>query len=325
MSLPILTVVGATGAQGGSVVSAALSEGKYKVRAITRNTNSDKAKALVARGAEVVSADLNNEASLAAAFAGSSAVYAVTDFFEPFSTQGPEKAIEVEVQQGKNLANAASQTSTLTHYIWSTLPNSKKLTSGKYIVPHFEAKNQIEAYINTLPTLLSKTTFLWVTWYGSNYAFPMFTPIHVPTSGKYLQIGVAPSTTPILSIGDVGTNVGIFTNAILAQPALTQKGRYVLAATEESTVGKLFELWGRKLGKETAYVEVGSLEEYDNVWPKWGREMGVMMQFWGEFGERSWSGQDLLTVKELGLEKAGFVGVEEAYGKFDWGSIIPGF
>lgn len=64
----ILTVIGATGAQGGSVVDAALKAGTYKVRAITRNTSSDKAKALVAQGAEVVSADLNNEDSLAKAF-----------------------------------------------------------------------------------------------------------------------------------------------------------------------------------------------------------------------------------------------------------------
>jgi len=68
MSRPIFTIVGATGAQGGSIVEAALKAGTYSVRAITRNTNSDKAKALAARGVEVVSADLNNELSLLKAF-----------------------------------------------------------------------------------------------------------------------------------------------------------------------------------------------------------------------------------------------------------------
>ena len=66
--VPILTVVGATGAQGGSVVDAALKAGVYKVRAITRNTSSEKAKALAARGVEVVKADLNDLASLVGAF-----------------------------------------------------------------------------------------------------------------------------------------------------------------------------------------------------------------------------------------------------------------
>jgi uncharacterized protein YbjT (DUF2867 family) len=71
---PILTVIGATGAQGGSVVNQALKDGKYKVRAITRNVNSDKAKALASRGMEVVAADVNDEQSLTKAFEVSIAI-----------------------------------------------------------------------------------------------------------------------------------------------------------------------------------------------------------------------------------------------------------
>jgi len=293
------------------VVDAALAAGIYRVRAITRNTSSEKANALRARGVEVVSADLNDEASLTAAFAGSSAVYAVTDFFEPFGKSGPIEGMKVEVQQGKNLANAALKTPNLKHYIWSTLPNGVQISGGKYLVPHFEAKNKIEAYIKTLPDLYKKTTFLWVTWYATNYAFPMFTPIFVPTSGKYLQIGTSPASTAILSIGDAKSNVGLFTNAILARPALTYT-RYVLAYIEETTMGELFKTWGKAVGKQVAYVEVKDIDEFDNVWPNWGREMGVMMQFWGEHGSASWSGQDVLTRKELGLT-GGFVSIEEAF------------
>jgi uncharacterized protein YbjT (DUF2867 family) len=65
---PIITVIGATRVQGGSVVDAALKSGIYKVRAITRNINSDKAKALAARGVELATADLNDEQSLIKAF-----------------------------------------------------------------------------------------------------------------------------------------------------------------------------------------------------------------------------------------------------------------
>lgn len=65
---PIFTVMGATGAQGGSVVDHALKAGVYKVRAVTRNPNSEKAKALAAKGAEVVQADVNDEESLVKAF-----------------------------------------------------------------------------------------------------------------------------------------------------------------------------------------------------------------------------------------------------------------
>ena len=107
---------------------------------------------------------------------GATLIFAVTDFFEPFASKGPEEAIKVESAQGINLAKAASATPTLKHYIWSTLPNGKKISGGKYIIPHFEAKNQIDDYIKSDPVLLPKTTFIWVTFFASNLFFPMFTP-----------------------------------------------------------------------------------------------------------------------------------------------------
>lgn len=63
-----IAVVGATGIQGGSVISTLLKEGIFKIRGITRNPTSTKALALAASGVEIVKADLNDEASLVAAF-----------------------------------------------------------------------------------------------------------------------------------------------------------------------------------------------------------------------------------------------------------------
>jgi hypothetical protein len=117
---------------------------------------------------------------------GSTAIYGVTDFFEPFAKGGPEEAQRVEVQQGKNLANAAAKTSTLEHYIWSTLPNGVKISNGKYLIPHFEAKNKIDAYIRENKELYAKTTFLWITFYAANFFFPMYTPIWVVSTPFYL-------------------------------------------------------------------------------------------------------------------------------------------
>ena len=84
MGRKIVSVVGATGSQGSSVVNALLKEDHYSIRAITRNPGSENAKSLAAKGIEVVKADVNDLASLETAFQGSSAIYAVTDFFEPF-------------------------------------------------------------------------------------------------------------------------------------------------------------------------------------------------------------------------------------------------
>ena len=89
----IIAVVGATGSQGGGLVRAILADpnGGFALRAITRDPSKDKAKALAAAGAEVVSGDLDDVESLKKAFAGAHGVYGVTNFWEHFSGE-KEKA-----------------------------------------------------------------------------------------------------------------------------------------------------------------------------------------------------------------------------------------
>ena len=96
MSKNIVSIVGATGIQGSSVVDALLKDDSYSLRAITRDPDREKAKALATSDIEVVKADLNNLDSLKAAFSGSYAIFAVTDFFEPFGQHGAQKAMEIE-------------------------------------------------------------------------------------------------------------------------------------------------------------------------------------------------------------------------------------
>ena len=175
----IVAVIGATGVQGGSVVSAFLEDETFKVRGITRNPESEKAKALAARGLEVVRADLNDEASLVKAFEGAHIIFAVTDFFEPFMAKGAQQAVEVEYAQGTNLAKAASKTARLQRYIWSTLPATGKLTNGRWPVPHFDAKARVDEFIKQDKGLLAKTAFLFLTPYPTYLFFTIFTPMYV--------------------------------------------------------------------------------------------------------------------------------------------------
>ena len=66
----LITVFGATGQQGGAVARALLTKG-YKVRAVTRNPDSSKAKELQAKGAELVQVkNMEDIASLEAAIKG---------------------------------------------------------------------------------------------------------------------------------------------------------------------------------------------------------------------------------------------------------------
>ncbi|PVH78512.1 NmrA-like family protein-like protein [Cadophora sp. DSE1049] len=316
MSKPIVVIIGATGGQGGSVVTSFLEDGAYQVRGITRNVNSAKAVALKARGVELVTADLDNIESLVAAFKDATIIYAVTDFFEPFASKGPNEAIKIESHQGINLAKAAAATSTLKHYIWSTLANVGRISGGKYMIPHFVGKNAIDDFIKNDPALFAKTTFLWNTYYASNLLFPMFKPNFLQTAGKYVWLQPSSPSTPILGLGDQNINVGPFALAIVQKPELTLPGKFVLGSVESLTTGDLLKSWSEVTGKDSEYVQV-TLEEFDSLWPKWGLEMGEMLKYWEEFGDKSWSGEELVTKEDLGIEFP-FVTIKQAFGTFDW-------
>jgi uncharacterized protein YbjT (DUF2867 family) len=168
MSNPrIIAVVGATGAQGGGLVRAILADtaSGFRARAITRKANGDKAAELRKLGADVVEADLDNEASVAKAFEGAYGAYCVTNFWEHFT---PAK----EVSQARNMAQAA-RTAKLEHVVWSTLEDARKRVPlndprmptlmGEYKVPHFDAKGDADALFAAagVPTTYLLTSFYW--------------------------------------------------------------------------------------------------------------------------------------------------------------------
>lgn len=175
----LIVVTGATGMQGLGVINALSANPDWKIRGVTRNINSEKTKALVSRGFEMVVADFDDEDTLRNAFIGANAIFAVTDFYEPFATGiGPEKAMQVEYDRGVKLARAAAKTTTLQTYFWSTLPAASDLSHGEVNVPHFDAKGGVDAYIKNDPSLNAKTIFLLTGFYASNFGYPPFTPIY---------------------------------------------------------------------------------------------------------------------------------------------------
>jgi uncharacterized protein YbjT (DUF2867 family) len=167
MTQPLLAVIGATGAQGGGLVDAALADPqhRFRVRAITRKPDAPRARALADAGAEVVAADLDDVDSLAAAFAGAHGVFAVTNFWEHFSP-------ETELRQAGNLAEAAKRAGAR-HVVWSTLEDTRKRVplddarmptlQQRYKVPHFDAKGEANELFRRagVPTTFLNTSFYW--------------------------------------------------------------------------------------------------------------------------------------------------------------------
>ncbi|KAK8851495.1 NmrA-like family protein [Apiospora arundinis] len=143
----LITVFGATGNQGGSVVQTFLHDAKLKnewsVRGVTRDVSKESSKKLAAQGVDVVSADLNDKASIVEALKGSYAVFAVTNYWEKMDDK-------LEIQQGKNLADAAKEAG-VEFLIWSSLYNVNKLSKGALPhVYHFDSKATVEEYIREL-------------------------------------------------------------------------------------------------------------------------------------------------------------------------------
>jgi uncharacterized protein YbjT (DUF2867 family) len=152
----------------------------WKVRAITRNPDSDAARKLTAEGIEVVKADFEDEASLRVAFEGAHAVFAVTNWWEAlFQGKSQHESGEIEERHGMNLARAAAATRTVDHYIWSTTPSAKRRFWGKLEAPHMDYKANVDRRIQAeLPQLAAITTYLYFGYYPQNMAFfPLCKPI----------------------------------------------------------------------------------------------------------------------------------------------------
>ncbi len=60
-----------------------LKSGKYSVRALTRDVNSEESKKLTQKGAEVLATDLNKSEQLEKAFEGAHGVFAMTPVMPP--------------------------------------------------------------------------------------------------------------------------------------------------------------------------------------------------------------------------------------------------
>src|SRR5437667_6244610 len=141
----IILVSGATGRQGGGLMKHLL-KGRWRVRALTRNPGGRAAQELSQRDVEVVQGDMDNIESLKGAMKGVHGVYSVQDFW----SVGAKR----EVQQGKNLADAALAAGAA-HFVYSSVGGAERNPG----ISHWESKWEIEKYIRSrkLPATMLRT------------------------------------------------------------------------------------------------------------------------------------------------------------------------
>jgi uncharacterized protein YbjT (DUF2867 family) len=274
----IIAVLGATGAQGGGLVRAILVDksGEFSARALTRDVNSDKAKALAAMGAEVVQADLDNYDSLKKAFTGAYGVYGVTNFWEHFST-------EKELAQAESIAKAAKAVN-VKHVIWSSLDDTRKwiplnddrmpTLHGKYKVPHFDAKGEANKFFTDsgVPTTILNTVFYW-----ENFIYFGQGPKKGADGKIVFTMPMADKKLPSIAVEDIGKcALGVFKNG----------DKYIdktIGIAGGHITGKQFaEAFTKALGKEVVYAPV-TPEVFRGFDFPGADDMGNMFQFKAEF------------------------------------------
>jgi uncharacterized protein YbjT (DUF2867 family) len=297
----IIAVVGATGAQGGGLVRAILKHknSPFAARAITRNANSDAAKALADAGAEIVEADVDDVKSLTKAFEGAYGAFCVTFFWAHFKP-------ELELSQARNMAKAAKDAN-LRHVIWSTLEDTREFVPlsddrmptlmGKYKVPHFDAKGEANKAFTDLGV---PTTFLLTSFYWDNF-------IHFGMGPKKGSDGKLAITLPMGSkklAGIAAEDIG--------------KAAYGVFEKGEETIGQTIGIAGghltgaqmakgltKALGKEVKYNEVPPAAYRAFGFPG-ADDLGNMFQFNSDFEQDCCDARSISQTKALNPELLNF-------------------
>ena len=228
----VILVTGATGLQGGSVVAALMERG-HAARGLTRNLESDSARALSERGIDVRRGEFTDPESLAAALDGVDSAFLVSTPFEG--------GVEAETEQAIAFVEAA-KTAGIGHIVYSSVANADRDTG----VPHFDSKYEVEKYIKK--SGLSYTIVAPAFFYENHIA-----PFMLPElqNGAYAQ--AIPETTQLQMIAVA--NIGQFAALALDDPDRF-KGKRIDIAGDAPTGTDRASILAKIADREIRYREV---------------------------------------------------------------------
>jgi len=297
MSKKIIVVAGATGAQGGGLARAIVEDrtGEFAVRALTRKTDSEKAKELAKLGAEVVEANFDSVADLKKAFDGAFGAYLVTNFWEHFSAAK-------ELAQAQAMAQAAAYAG-LKHVLWSTLEDTRiriPLNDGrmptlqeKYKVPHMDTKGEANKFFSDLGV---PTTFFHTSFYWENLIFFGMGPKKGPDGRLAFTLPMADKKLPGMAVSDIGKCAyGVF------KRGAEYIGKSVGVAGEHLTGTQMAAELGKALGQDVVYNAV-TAQAYRGFGFPGAEDLGNMFQYKAEFEMEFCGARDLGVSRALNPE-----------------------
>jgi uncharacterized protein YbjT (DUF2867 family) len=179
-------VTGATGRQGGAVARELLAR-RYRVRAMTRKPDSQKAQELADLKAEIVQGDFDDIASLAKAVDGVWGVFSVQDSWEA----GPD----AEIDQGIRFARVCRDAG-VSHFVYSSVSGAQRQTA----IPHFESKWRVEDAVRQMR--FPSHTVLRPVFFMENFLAPQM--VQGLQEGR-LALGIKPTTVlQMIAVEDIG-------------------------------------------------------------------------------------------------------------------------
>lgn len=268
MSSKVIAVFGATGTQGGSVVRALREQGRFRVRAITRDAR--KARGLAD---EVAEADLERPETLAAALQGAHGVFLVTNFWARPDVD--------ELAQGR-AAVAAAKAAGVRHFVWSTLPDVEAIGEGRFHVKHFTDKAKVDAVVAAAG--FESYTFVEAPFYFQNLAGQM-SPQPQADGRSAWTLPMDPSAR-VIHMGDI-TELGSLVAGAFAQPDRVGQGQRLSLSGSLASWNDVVAIL-RQQGHDVGFNRVPG-EVFDGFFPG-ARELREMMDYFAAhtyFGPRA--------------------------------------
>jgi len=228
---PVL-VFGATGQQGGSVVTA-LQRSGWSVRAMVRNVTSSKSEAFRDAGVEIVEGSFDDTASMRAAMSSAYGVFSV----QP-SSPGGIISDEDEVRYGTTIADLAVE-SGVHHLVYTSGSAAGNEPTG---VSHYDTQAEIERHIRSLPitsTIVRPATFMEL----------LLMPGFGLDQGRFTFFMQPDRAMQVLAVEDIGRIVA----AIFADP-VKFGGQTFEIASDAVTGNELEEIFSEMAGRYIPYA-----------------------------------------------------------------------
>lgn len=230
-SQKLIFVTGGTGKQGGAVARNLIDQG-FAVKVLTRKPESLSCRDLKEKGIQCVKGNLDDVETYREY---------VRNAYGVFSVQTFVNGVKKEIEQGKTLANLASQFG-VKHFIYTSVAGAH-LHSG---IPHFESKYEIEEHIKKirLPYTILRPASLY-----ENFLFPQVKKSIL--KGKLMQATNRDTVLQYVSCEDVGK---------VAAKAFLDPANYlnqtITLASEELSTQQVADLFSAELDMPVEYKKL---------------------------------------------------------------------